>query len=199
MHFAQIWIQLPWSTDGEQLGHSSPASLSPCRWSQCSPQPRLDIGFDEPRVLGNFRLFCDFRFDTVGIMLGYLCRCSGLDRHHWSVHSDLLLRDQLLDPSLVTGALNRRCVQVRHRLFLVEHQLMVVSLLDVRDKRSTDQRVPFLLFSGGVFVTLMITSIWPQYAHLKNSVPEIQRATSADFVSFILFWSVSKSRYLLHY
>ncbi|KGB79113.1 uracil transporter FurD [Cryptococcus deuterogattii 99/473] len=43
-------------------------------------------------------------------------------------------------------------------------------------------------WSGGVFISLMIKAIWPQYANLKNTIPASQGATSADFLSFFLFW-----------
>ena len=40
----------------------------------------------------------------------------------------------------------------------------------------------------------MIEAIWPQYAHLKNSLSASEGATSADFLSFFLFWFVLPSR-----
>ncbi|KAL5350183.1 uracil permease [Pseudogymnoascus australis] len=40
---------------------------------------------------------------------------------------------------------------------------------------------------GGQCVTLMITSIWPQYEHLPNSMPASSGTTTKDFLSFFLF------------
>ncbi|CAD6580716.1 MAG: hypothetical protein TREMPRED_002824 [Tremellales sp. Tagirdzhanova-0007] len=53
-------------------------------------------------------------------------------------------------------------------------------------------------WSGGVFVTLMIQAIWPQYANLKNGVPKSQGATSADFLSFFLFWLLQLPFVFIH-
>ncbi|KAK8866184.1 hypothetical protein IAR55_001335 [Kwoniella newhampshirensis] len=53
-------------------------------------------------------------------------------------------------------------------------------------------------WSGGVFVTLMIRSIWPQYARLKNTIPASQGATSGDFLSFFLFWLLQLPFVFIH-
>jgi NCS1 family nucleobase:cation symporter-1 len=37
----------------------------------------------------------------------------------------------------------------------------------------------------------MISSIWPQYAHLHNSMPASSGTNTRDFVSFFLFWLIS--------
>jgi len=55
---------------------------------------------------------------------------------------------------------------------------------------------PFAIDSGGIFVTLMIEAIWPQYSHLKNSLSPSEGATSADFLSFFLFWCVLHPNHL---
>ena len=34
----------------------------------------------------------------------------------------------------------------------------------------------------------MIRAIWPQYAHLNNSIPASEGATSAQMLGFFLFW-----------
>lgn len=43
---------------------------------------------------------------------------------------------------------------------------------------------------GGECVTLMISSIWPSYSNLKNSIPG-SGTTTQGFVSFFLFWLCS--------
>lgn len=57
---------------------------------------------------------------------------------------------------------------------------------------STPGRKPvarnILTRSGGQFVTLMIQAIWPQYERLPNQIPASQGATTADFLSFFIFW-----------
>ncbi|ORY34302.1 permease for cytosine/purines, uracil, thiamine, allantoin-domain-containing protein [Naematelia encephala] len=53
-------------------------------------------------------------------------------------------------------------------------------------------------WSGGVFVSLMIQAIWPQYARLPNSVPESQGATTKDFLSFFLFWLLQLPFVFIH-
>ncbi|WWC58880.1 uncharacterized protein I303_101425 [Kwoniella dejecticola CBS 10117] len=53
-------------------------------------------------------------------------------------------------------------------------------------------------WSGGVFVSLMIEAIWPQYARLKNSIPASQGATSRDFLSFFLFWLLQLPFVFIH-
>ncbi|WVQ82454.1 hypothetical protein IAT38_004583 [Cryptococcus sp. DSM 104549] len=53
-------------------------------------------------------------------------------------------------------------------------------------------------WSGGVFVSLMIKAIWPQYARLHNSIPASQGATSADFLSFFLFWLLQLPFVFIH-
>ncbi|KAE8364322.1 permease for cytosine/purines, uracil, thiamine, allantoin-domain-containing protein [Aspergillus caelatus] len=46
-------------------------------------------------------------------------------------------------------------------------------------------------YIGGQCVTLMISSIWPSYNHLPNSIPASSGVTTRDFVSFFLFWLLS--------
>jgi len=53
-------------------------------------------------------------------------------------------------------------------------------------------------WSGGVFISLMIEAIWPQYANLKNSLPTSEGATSADFLSFFLFWLLQLPFVFIH-
>lgn len=53
-------------------------------------------------------------------------------------------------------------------------------------------------WSGGIFVSLMIEAIWPQYAHLKNSLSASEGATSADFLSFFLFWLMQLPFVFIH-
>nr|XP_019007383.1 uracil transporter FurD [Kwoniella pini CBS 10737]OCF46164.1 uracil transporter FurD [Kwoniella pini CBS 10737] len=53
-------------------------------------------------------------------------------------------------------------------------------------------------WSGGVFISLMIEAIWPQYAHLKNTIPASQGATSRDFLSFFLFWLLQLPFVFIH-
>ncbi|KAK6906010.1 hypothetical protein I203_106845 [Kwoniella mangroviensis CBS 8507] len=53
-------------------------------------------------------------------------------------------------------------------------------------------------WSGGIFVSLMIEAIWPQYARLNNSIPTSQGATSRDFLSFFLFWLLQLPFALIH-
>lgn len=44
----------------------------------------------------------------------------------------------------------------------------------------------------------MITAIWPQYARLPNMVPVAQGATTADFLSFFLFWLLQLPFIFIH-
>ncbi|OCF45315.1 uracil transporter FurD [Kwoniella heveanensis CBS 569] len=53
-------------------------------------------------------------------------------------------------------------------------------------------------WSGGIFVSLMIEAIWPQYARLHNSIPAGQGATSQDFLSFFLFWLLQAPFAFIH-
>ncbi|KAK8864110.1 hypothetical protein IAR55_001356 [Kwoniella newhampshirensis] len=53
-------------------------------------------------------------------------------------------------------------------------------------------------WTGGVYVTLMIQAIWPQYARLKNSIPVSEGATSRDFLSFFLFWAMQLPFIMIH-
>ncbi|WVF70647.1 hypothetical protein IAT40_005440 [Kwoniella sp. CBS 6097] len=53
-------------------------------------------------------------------------------------------------------------------------------------------------WSGGIFVSLMIEAIWPQYARLHNSIPAGQGATSRDFLSFFLFWLLQAPFAFIH-
>lgn len=46
------------------------------------------------------------------------------------------------------------------------------------------------IFSGEC-VTLMIESIWPSYANLRNTMPAGSGTTTKDFVSFFIFWLCS--------
>ncbi|KAB8237409.1 permease for cytosine/purines, uracil, thiamine, allantoin-domain-containing protein [Aspergillus alliaceus] len=46
-------------------------------------------------------------------------------------------------------------------------------------------------FIGGQCVTLMISSIWPSYNRLPNTIPASSGVTTKDFVSFFLFWLLS--------
>ncbi|KAK4689601.1 nucleobase:cation symporter-1, NCS1 family, partial [Tremellales sp. Uapishka_1] len=53
-------------------------------------------------------------------------------------------------------------------------------------------------YSGGVFVTLMITAIWPSYANLPNSIPVSEGITSASMLSFFLFWLLQLPFVFIH-
>jgi len=44
---------------------------------------------------------------------------------------------------------------------------------------------------GGECVSLMIRSIWPSYAHLKNTMSPSSGTNTADYVGFFLFWLLS--------
>ncbi|KAB8279470.1 permease for cytosine/purines, uracil, thiamine, allantoin-domain-containing protein [Aspergillus minisclerotigenes] len=46
-------------------------------------------------------------------------------------------------------------------------------------------------YIGGQCVTLMISSIWPSYNRLHNTIPASSGVTTRDFVSFFLFWLLS--------
>ncbi|KAE8339654.1 hypothetical protein BDV24DRAFT_135583 [Aspergillus arachidicola] len=46
-------------------------------------------------------------------------------------------------------------------------------------------------YIGGQCVTLMISSIWPSYNRLPNTIPASSGVTTRDFVSFFLFWLLS--------
>ncbi|KAE8380518.1 permease for cytosine/purines, uracil, thiamine, allantoin-domain-containing protein [Aspergillus bertholletiae] len=46
-------------------------------------------------------------------------------------------------------------------------------------------------YIGGQCVTLMISSIWPSYNNIPNSIPASSGVTTRDFVSFFLFWLLS--------
>ncbi|KAE8352735.1 permease for cytosine/purines, uracil, thiamine, allantoin-domain-containing protein [Aspergillus coremiiformis] len=46
-------------------------------------------------------------------------------------------------------------------------------------------------YIGGQCVTLMISSIWPSYNHLPNTIPASSGVTTRDFVSFFIFWLLS--------
>ncbi|KNG81149.1 uracil permease [Aspergillus nomiae NRRL 13137] len=46
-------------------------------------------------------------------------------------------------------------------------------------------------YIGGQCVTLMISSIWPSYNRLPNSIPASSGVTTRDFVSFFIFWLLS--------
>ncbi|KAB8223637.1 permease for cytosine/purines, uracil, thiamine, allantoin-domain-containing protein [Aspergillus novoparasiticus] len=46
-------------------------------------------------------------------------------------------------------------------------------------------------YIGGQCVTLMISSIWPSYNRLPNTIPSSSGVTTRDFVSFFLFWLLS--------
>lgn len=53
-------------------------------------------------------------------------------------------------------------------------------------------------WSGGQFVQLMIISIWPSYQRLPNAVPASQGATTADFLSFFIFWILQLPFIFIH-
>lgn len=73
-------------------------------------------------------------------------------------------------------------------LFLAQYQFLVVCQFPLPLLSSQDAYADVLTNSGGVFISLMIEAIWPQYANLKNNIPVSQGATSVDFLSFFLFW-----------
>lgn len=53
-------------------------------------------------------------------------------------------------------------------------------------------------WSGGAFITQVILAIWPSYANLHNSIPASQGMTSADFLSFFLFWLLQLPLVFVH-
>ncbi|GAA5893483.1 hypothetical protein JCM6882_007834 [Rhodosporidiobolus microsporus] len=43
-------------------------------------------------------------------------------------------------------------------------------------------------YQGGQCTTIMLTAIWPSYAHMPNHLPESGHVTSKDLLSFFIFW-----------